>query len=163
MDISTISDRFEFYAINHKSIKHNPLVKKDTAFLLVDIQDVSVSVKTGLKFPCMFLQTPEVEKDGDMDSIYEHYEGSFAILKILDAGLTAAAKMHLFRDCKEIADEIYNRMLLDSDDYFEGAQIKTAEGAFGPIAGNVAGWGVNFGFQQGYDGEVNADKWEDLS
>jgi hypothetical protein len=162
MNISTLTSRFEFYAQKHKLIKHVPgddLTQR--AFLQVDIQDITVSISTGLKFPCLFLQTPEVEKDGGIDCIAEHYEGSFVVLMVCENGATAAFKMDLLYQCKQICDQIFNRMIADTDEYFEGARIKTSEGSFGPVQ-NLIGWGVNFGFEQAYDGELNPEDWEDL-
>jgi hypothetical protein len=162
MNIATLSSRFEYYAQNHKLIRHVPDDDTRRAFLQIDVEAIAISVSTGLQFPCLFLQTPEIEKDGGIDSIAEHYEGSFVILKQCDNGQTAAFKMKLLYECKLIADQIYNRMLADTDEFFESAQIKTSEGSFGPVQG-LMGWGVNFGFEQAYDGEVNPDDWEDLS
>lgn len=162
MNIATLSSRFEFYATKHKLLKHVPGNDLERAYLQVDVQDIQVSVSTGLKFPCLFLQTPEVEKDGGMDNITEHYEGSFVVLMVCGAGQTAAFKMNLLYECKQICDQVYNRMIVDSDEYFEGARIKTSEGSFGPVS-DLMGWGVNFGFEQAYNGELNAEDWEDLS
>ena len=162
MNIAELSARFEFYAAKNKSINHDANSKLK-GFLQVDVQDVQVSIKNGIKFPCLLLQTPEVEKDGGIDNITEHYEGSFVVLQQCDVNQTAAFKMNLLYECKLICDQIFNRMIVDSDEYFEGAQIKTSEGSFGPIAGGVYGWGVNFGFEQGYNGELNPDDWEDLA
>lgn len=162
MNIAELGNRFEFYAINIKEIKHDPTAQKK-AFLLCDVQDVQVSIKNGLKFPCLLMQTPEVEKEGDTDSIIEHFEGSFVVLDAYSPRGTAAEKLAVYNDCKAIADKIYKRMIKDSDEYFEGALVRTSEGSFGPVAGELLGWGVNFGFEQGFDGETDPDDWEDLS
>jgi|GEM_PF-1111376 len=159
MDIAQLAERFKLYAIHSKAIKHDPTAIKK-AFLLCDIQDVQVSIQNGLKFPCMLMQTPEVEKAGENDSIIEHFEGSFVILDNLPSGSTAEAKLALINNCKTIADKVYRMMLKDSDEYFEGALVKTAEGLFGPVANTLIGWGVNFGFEQGFDGESDPNDWE---
>jgi hypothetical protein len=161
MNIADLAARFEYYAINNSLIKHDP-DSDIKAFLLCDVQDVQISVKNGIKFPCLFIQTPEVEKDGGRDSTTEHFEGSFVILATCPAGSTAAFKIDLLNTCKTIADQVYNRMMLDSEEHFDSALVKTSEGAFGPVAGYVYGWGVNFGFEQGYNAEVTAADWEDL-
>jgi hypothetical protein len=83
------------------------------------------------------------------------------VLDKLANGATASERMALLNRCKLIADQIYNRMLQDSDAYFDNALIKTSEGSFGPV-NNLVGWGVNFGFEQGYDAQVILSDWEDL-
>ena len=161
MNIAELAARFEYYAVNNKQIAHDP-ASDSKSFLLCDVQDVQVSIQNGLKLPCMLMQTPDVEKDGDYDNITEHFEGSFVILDSFPAGSDAATKIAIIDRCKAISDKVYNRMLKDADTYFDGALVKTAEGSFGPVSNVLLGWGVNFGFEQGYNGEVDNDDWADL-
>lgn len=157
LKISDIVDRFTFYARDNQDLLFDPDAK-NKSFMLCEMLDVAASVINGIKFPCMLLQIPQFEKEGEVDATYEHVEGSFIILTKAKA-TDYAGRMQAYSDCKAIADQMIYHMIQDADDYFDGAMPKTSEGAVGPIVDSLYGWGVNFGFQQAIGTELDPDKW----
>jgi hypothetical protein len=158
LDIATIVSRFQFYARDNQDIKFDPSAK-NKSFMLCDMQDVADALKTGIQFPCLFLQTPTFDKEGGVDQSFEHVSGSFTVMigpvKVGDY----AGRMQAYSDSKAICDQVIAHMIQDSDDYFDGAMPKTAEGPFGPVGDQVFGWGVNFSFEQAIGMELNPAKW----
>lgn len=159
MKITELVSRFEFYAQNHKLIKHDPLNNKDKAFELFDMEGLMISNRTGLKFPALFLKTPEVQKGGDPDNVVEGYDTSFFIVLPV-AKNDIPGKADVYDRCKSICDDIFSRIL--QDDFFDGLEVGTSEGEIGPVADNCFGWGITFTVQIGFDAEVKEDVWEDL-
>lgn len=159
MKIKELISRFEFYAQNHKLIKHDPSNSRDKAFELFDMEGLVASNRTGLKYPALFLKTPEVQKDGDPDNLVEGYDTSFFV--VLPVALNdILGKADAYDRCKSICDDIYSRIL--QDDFFDGLEVGTSEGEIGPVADNCYGWGMTFTIQNGFDAEVKQDSWEDL-
>jgi hypothetical protein len=162
MDIAGLVARFLFYAQEHQDVLHDPAEKSQTAFALFDLENINEIIKNGVKFPCILLQTPEIVKQGEHDSTIEQYEFAFMVLKPLPKR-DLSLKPGIIQDCKNISDEIYNRLLLDTDNgMFDGGLTNTAEGIVGPIGDQLYGWGVNLGFDQGYNAVVDPSKWGDL-
>jgi len=159
MDIVTISDRFEFYCTDNLDINHVTGEKRNTAFLEADVEELQAAIKNGLKLPCVLLQTPEFDKDGDQDNVTEHVQCSFLVLDHLKPG---DRKLPLYNSCKKIADQLINHLVQDADEFFEGAIPKTSEGKIGPLTDNIYGWGVNFAWDTGYDATLNPDKWRTI-
>lgn len=161
MKIEDLNARFELYAKTHKSILHDPLNKKEHAFKRFTMASLISANRNGLKFPCLFLKTPEVEKDGDHDSIIENYDISFfVVVPVAKNDFEAEAKA--YDDCKVICDDIWKAVLKDTDSgIFDGLQIGTSEGEIGPVIDNCFGWGVVFTVQKGFDAEYDPEKWED--
>jgi hypothetical protein len=161
MTITDIVNRFIFYATDSKDVNYDPASKKPS-FFLCNVEDIQQAIKNGITFPCIILQVPVFDKEGDTDNITEHVEGSFMILKPVKNG-DIMGRMNVYDECKLIADQVINHMIQDAPDYFDGAQVKTAEGSVGPLVDQVYGWGVNFGFAQGYDGELDPEKWRTVA
>jgi len=159
MDIEEFVNRFEFYAQQNKNLRHIPNDERNTAFLNFDFEDIHAALKNGLKFPCLFLQTPSFSKAGESDSKYEEVESAFMVLMPKD-NLSKAVITH---QCKTIADQIYNRINTDAPTLFGSQITKTDEGIIGPLTDGLFGWVVTFNLDQGYDAEVKATDWEDLS
>lgn len=160
MQIATLADRFAYYAMANVDLAHDP-DSKTPAFFVCNIEEISAAIKNGISLPCMFLQVPEFEKSGLVDNAVENVECSFLVLKKNTPGDTRQ-RLHLFDECKAISDQIVNYMVRDADEYFEGGQVKTSEGVFGPIADNLYGWAVSFGFDQAYNAEVDETKWREI-
>jgi len=162
MDIAALTARFLFFAQKHKLVRHSPDDKKETAFLLFDMENINASIKNGLKFPCVLLQTPEVVKQGEHDSTIEQYECSFMVLKPLPKS-DITLKPGIVQDCKAISDQFLNRLYDDAENgLIDGGLSNTSEGIIGPIGDGLYGWGVNFMYENGYDASVHTDDWEDL-
>lgn len=159
MDIVTLSDRFEFYATDNEDIGHVGGDKKNTAYLECDVEEIQAAIKNGLKLPCVLLQTPDFDKDGDADNITEHLQCSFLVLESLKPG---DRKFPTYDRCKKIADQFVNHLVQDADEFFEGALPKTSEGRIGPLTDNLYGWAVNFSLDAGYDGTLDPTKWRTL-
>jgi hypothetical protein len=157
MKITAIVNRFEFYATQNLALAYDPEAK-DKSFFVCDLEALQSALKTGIRFPAMFAQVPEFEKDGNTDSPMEHIEGSFMILKSVKVN-DVAGRLQAYDDCKEIADQVLNYMIEDSGDFFDGGFLKTSEGHFGPVADSIYGWAVNYSFEQGYDGVRDPAKW----
>lgn len=158
MDITQLTQLFESYATKNKALAHNAADKNNIAFLECDMEEVQSALRTGLKFPCMLVQTPEVDKEGSLDNIVEQWEGSFIILMPQTTDLT---KSQCYQRAKNICDQIITAMVRDTFEYFEGGMMKTSEGKIGPVSDRLYGWGVNFGFDQGFDASFNPDNWNE--
>ena len=158
MQISDIVNRFLFYARDNKDLLHVIGDKQNNAFMVCDMEDVGASVKNGIKFPCMLLQVPLYEKEGEIDATIEHVECSFIILNKVKLG-DFAGRIQAYSDCKAIADQMIYHMIQDADTYFDGAMPKTSEGPVGPVVDSIYGWGVNFTFEQGIGTTLNDAKW----
>jgi hypothetical protein len=156
MQIATLADRFSIYAQSNLALAYDPAAK-EKSFFVCDIEEISAALKTGIKFPCLFLQVPEFEKSGLVDNAVENVECSFIILMQVKTG-DYTGRLAAYDQCKGISDQIVNYMVEDTDEYYEGGQVKTAEGKFGPISDGIYGWGVNFGFEQAYNAEVDPDQ-----
>lgn len=159
MDIEEFVNRFEFYAQQNKAISHNPNDDANTAFLNFDFENIQEALRNGLKFPCLFLQTPSFSKTGASDSKFEEIESAFMVLMPKgDLG-----KAQITHQCKTIADQIYNRINTDAPAFFESQITKTDEGIIGPLSTDALyGWVVTFMLDQSYDAEVKTEDWEDL-
>ena len=160
MEISALVEKFKSYAVSLKEIKHDSTKFTSRAFFHLDFEDLQSAIREGCKFPLMLVLTPEVGKDGSLDQVVENWEGSFMILDKLS---NHANKTECINSCKHIADKVYNRMLFDSIDFFDGNLAQTNEGLVGPTADKLYGWAVPFTFTQAYDAEMNANDWEDIS
>ena len=161
MDLLALLNRFEYYTIQNKSLRHNPAIKEDTAFVNFDWEELAAAVETAVKFPCLFLQTPDIEKDGqDQDNLTETYEVTFMVLDHLADG-DYANKPTLLQNCKTITDSIYNRMQQDAGEIFDSEISKTQEGAM--KASGLIGWSVTLAFTQGYNRTVDNTQWLDLT
>lgn len=159
MKITELVSRFEYYAEKHSLVKHDPENKKEKAFELFDVDALTVSNRTGLKFPVLFLKVPEVQKEGDPDNVVEGYDTSFFVVMPVAKG-DNKAKAEVYSSCKLICDDIFSRVL--QDDVFDGIEVGTSEGEIGPVIDNCFGWGITFTVQKGFDAEVNVNVWEDL-
>lgn len=160
MDIDVLVNRFEYYATNLLEISHIALDKKECAFFHIDLEEIQRAVTNGIKFPALYLQTPEVSKSGSYDSESESFDFTFVI--VLKKGRNE--KSTIFNQAKKLTDKIYNRIKADVTlgeipGTIEGAN----EGAFGPITDLLYGWAVSIAISDGYDAEVNPKDWRDLS
>lgn len=160
MDIGTLAARFEHYAQINRDLAHDP-DGDEPAFLVCNLEQIAAALKNGISLPVMFLQVPEFEKSGLIDNAIENIECSFIILAPVAVG-DYRGQLTAYDTCKKISDQIINYTVEDSDDYFEGGQIKTSEGAAGPIGDNMYGWGVNFGFDQAYNAQVDESKRREI-
>lgn len=159
MDLLSLINRFSYYAQKHKTLIHNPAVKADTAFIKYDWDDLNAAVENAVKFPCLFLETPAIEKDGNQDNVHETYEITFMVLDKYDDG-DFDAKTVLLQKCKTITDDIYCRMQADAPEFFESEMSKTQEGSIAKIG--LTGWVVTLSFTISINASVNAAKWGDL-
>lgn len=157
LQIADIVNRFFFYAQDSQDILFDPTAKLKS-FMVCDMEDVAVSIRNGIKLPCVLLQVPVYEKEGDVDAAFEHVECSFIVLNKAAIG-DYAGRMLAYSACKQIADQFIYRMIQDADEYFDGAMPKTSEGPVGPIGDSIFGWGVNFGFQQAIGTAIDPAKW----
>lgn len=158
MEISPLVDRFEFYATNLIDISHDPASRRNRAFMHLDIEDLQLALSEGIHFPALFLQTPEVEKQGASDNIIEQFSFTFTI--VLQKTGTKAA---LLDSAKKIADKIYNLLLLDiADGVLPGSISGTNEGILGPMGDGLYGWAVSLSISDGYDGEIKQSDWKHL-
>src|SRR5690606_31284413 len=130
MNIEELVNRFEYYAINHPAIKHDPTNRRGVAFVHLDIEDLQEKLTSGLKFPSLLIQTPGVEKDGDYDNKHENYGFTFVVLN----HDSDKSKAQLIGEAKAIADTIYSRLNVDIQDteVIYGVLDGTDEGMFGP-------------------------------
>lgn len=161
MDLQLLESRFEFYAQNSVYLKHIPGDKFNRAFTSFDIENMHAAIENGVKFPCLFLETPSTEKEGINNNVSESYETSIMVLnQMIDGDYNS--KSRIVDECKAICDKIYNRMIQDAPEYFESQLSKTTEGII-TTSNNLVGWMVAFGFTVAYDAEVDANDWEDLN
>lgn len=159
MQITPLKDRFEFYATNLKEIGHNPLQIKEKAFFHVDLEEIQQALSEGIKFPSLYLQTPEVEKSGVYDNMSEIFDFTFVVMMKGTADKTA-----LFDQAKLISDKIINRLMYDvAIDLLPGVISGTNEGKFGPVGDGLYGWAVSCSVSDGYNAEINPNDWEDLA
>lgn len=159
MNLITLLNRFEFYATQNKSLRHNANIKEQRAYVNFDWEELAAAVETSVKFPCLFLQTPEVEKEGTQDTLTENFELTFMVFDFLADG-DFKNKGNILQSCKNIADAIYNRMQMDAPELYDSEISKTQEGTI--KASGLIGWSVTLGFTHGYDGSVNTTQWLDL-
>lgn len=160
MKIADLKERFQFYAENHIDIRHNTAVRSQHSFFHLEGEEVQAAVNAGIKFPCLLLQTPEVEKGGDRDSMSETMEFTFVVLKN-KGNLTKAEILDL---CKGISDEIFNLVISDfATEVLPGTLAGSNEGIVGPMADGLYGWGVSVNLTDAYDAQVNPNKWLHLT
>lgn len=158
MQISDLANRFGFYATDNIDLNHDP-ASATPAFLVCEIEELQAAVRNGLSLPCLLFQTPDFEKDGDGDHPVEHLEGSYIILDRVERN-DSPGRLAAYDRCKRISDQLINHMIEDSDEFFDGNVVKTAEGRVGPLTDNLYGWAVNFGFAEAYNGEKDPAKWK---
>ena len=159
MKVAILVDRFEFYAQNHKAIRHDPTSKKPS-FLHIEVAELIKAAQAGLKLPALLIQTPEVEKSGSYDNLSEDWSFTFVIYQQLGK----RTKAQLIDDCKEISDDIINMVMSDIQlDILPSLVPGSNEGLFGPLVDNIYGWGISLSIVDGYYGEVNPDKWLHLT
>lgn len=157
ISISDLVARFEHYAINLKEIAHLPGDRRNNAFMHLDIESLQDAVSSGIKFPALFIQTPDVEKASVYDNISEQYNFTFIILL-----KKTSTKAVLIDSAKAISDKIYNRLMLDTNSgLIPGVLPGSDEGIFGPMSDELYGWAKSMSINDGYDGEVNQTDWED--
>lgn len=158
--IKRLVDRFEHYAKNLNEIKHNPAVRKETRFFHVDLENLQDALTNGASFPGLYLQTPEIDKNGAYDNMSEQFAFTFVVVMPLKNG----NKGQLIDTCKKITDKIINRLMLDvTREIIPGVIAGTNEGIFGPVGDGLYGWGVSIAIADAYNAEVNTADWEDLS
>jgi len=159
MQITPLKDRFEFYAKNLKEIGHNSSQIKEKAFFHVDLEEIQQALSEGIKFPALYLQTPEVEKSGVYDNMSEIFDFTFVVMMKGTADKTA-----LYDQAKMISDKIINRLMHDvNTEVLPGVISGTNEGKFGPVGDCLYGWAVSCSVSDGYNAEVNSIDWEDLA
>lgn len=158
MNIASLVSRFEFYTRDNKLLLHVVNDPANKAFAVCDMEDIAVSVRNGLKLPCLLLQVPVTEKEGEIDSVIEHWEASFIVLAEAANG-DYAGRMQAYSDCKDIADQVIFQMIEDAGDFYDGALPKTSEGKVGPVVDNIYGWGVSFGFEMGIGTIPDPAQW----
>lgn len=157
--ISQLVDRFKYYAVNLREIKHNPDVRRENRFFHIDLENLQEALTNGASFPALFLQTPEVDKNGAYDNMGEQFNFTFVVV----APLKNLTKAQVIDVCKKISDKILNRLMLDvSAEIIPGVIGGTNEGIFGPVGDGLYGWGVSIAISNAYNAEVNAADWEDL-
>lgn len=159
MRIEDLINRFEFYAINHPEIKHNPAIRSGCAFLNLDLESLQDATTSGLKFPAILIQTPSVEKGGNYDTLNEAFSFTYIVLN----SSRKKQKLELISQAKSISDTILSRFLSDvqSLDFLYGVIDGSDEGAFGP-ANEIYGWAVSLVVSTPFDGELKAENWLDL-
>jgi hypothetical protein len=160
--ISSLIDLFRGYATHLKELRHNESSFKERCFFNLDFEELQNATREGCKYPLMLFQTPDTNKNGGVDNISESWEGSYIILDQLRTN-KADAKAEAINTCKLISDKILRRMVADAPEFFDGGLIQTTEGIAGPTSSKLYGWVVTFTFDKAFDGEVNAEDWEDLS
>jgi len=155
--ISSLVDRFEHYAVNLKEIKHVKGDKKKS-FMHLDLETLQQALTSGIKFPALFLQTPDVEKAGSYDNMSEQFDFTYVI--VMKLGTT---KAKLIDDTKQISDKIFNRTLQDAQlGILPSVTPGSSEGLFGPVGDGLYGWAKSMAIATGYDGQVVDTDWEDL-
>lgn len=159
MNITALIERFEYYAINLKDIKHDPEDSRNKAFFHVDIDSIQQAVLSGIKFPALFLQTPEVEKGGAYDNMSESFDFTYVIL----FKGTPSTKAAIFDQAKLLSDKVFNRLMLDvATGFLPGILSGTQEGQFGPMTDSIYGWGKSMAISDAYDAEAKQTDWEDV-
>ncbi|SDG68252.1 hypothetical protein SAMN05421827_109146 [Pedobacter terrae] len=156
MEIQAIVDRFELYAQKLKDLDHDPENFRERSFFQLDFEDLQTAIKEGCKFPLMLFLTPDIDKSGGMDNLSESWEGSYIIL---DKKVTTKAAC--LNKCKLISDKVFNKMLAEVEDFYQCDSLEAGGGGIGPTTDQLYGWVVQFGFSKPYNGEVNANDWED--
>ena len=157
--ISKLVARFEFYATHLKEIRHNPDERKSKKFFHLELEKIQEATTSGISFPALFLQTPEVDKSGASDNLSENYNFTFVLIVKGNQDRALIADF-----TKKLSDKIFNRVLLDvAEEIIPGIITGTSEGFFGPVSDGLYGWGVSFGITDAYNGEVDPNDWEDLS
>jgi hypothetical protein len=159
MKIAELIERFQFYAQNHKAIRHDPNGKR-SSFLHVEVSDLVKAAQSGLQLPALLIQTPEVEKSGSYDGLSEDWGFTYVIF----LKLGELSKSQLIDQCKEISDDIINMVMHDIELGLLPSMVPGSnEGIIGPVVDNIFGWGKSLSMVDGYDGEVNPDKWLHLT
>lgn len=159
MQITPLKERFEFYATNLKEIAHNPAVFKEHAFFHVDLERIQTALSEGIKFPALYLQTPEVETAGAYDNMSEVFDFTFVVML-----KGRADRSILFDQAKAISNKILNRLMADvALEVLPGVVAGTNQGVFGPVGDELYGWAVSCAISDGYNAELNANDWEDLT
>ena len=160
MKIAGLKDRFQFYAVNHVDIRHNPDKSSEHAFFHLEGEEVQAAVNGGIKDNSLFLQTPEAEKGGAYDSMGESMAFTYVILRRLGN----QTKAEILDICKEISDDIFNLICLDFvNEVLPGSISGSNEGMVGPLDDGLYGWGVSVTLDDAYNAEVNPNKWLHLS
>lgn len=160
MKVSDLVTRFEYYAQHNKNLLHLADSGTDIAFVHLEAEELQQVVKSGLKFPCLLLQTPEVEKSGAYDSITE----DFAFTYVVIMPLGDYRKDQVIDRCKAISDQIFNRMFADVQaNILPSLTSGTNEGIVGPMVDKLYGWGKSLSAIDGYDGRVDKGQWDDMS
>lgn len=158
--IAKLVERFLYYAVNLKEIKHNPEVRRENRFFHVDLENLQDALTNGASFPAIYLQTPEVDKAGAYDNMSEQYSFTF----VLVMQKHKQTKAELMDACKKITDKILNRLMLDvANQIIPGIIDGSNEGLFGPVGDELFGWGVSVAISNAYDAEVTVTDWEDLT
>lgn len=155
--ITGLIDLFRGYATQLKDLRHNEASYKERCFFNFDFEELQNATREGCKYPLMLFQTPDSNKNGGVDNISESWEGSYIILDQV-----RTTKADAINTCKLISDKILRRMVADAPRFFDGGLIQTTEGIAGPTSSKLYGWVVTFTFDKAFDGEVNAEDWEDL-
>lgn len=125
----------------------------------MDIDSLQAALTSGIKFPALYLQTPESNKENSYDSIAEAFTFTYVI-----AVKDRAAKSVLLDRAKSISDKIFSRLNLDiRNGVINCALDGSDEGQFGPVGDEIYGWGVSITLTSPFDAQVKPEDWEDLS
>jgi hypothetical protein len=160
MNIEELVNRFRHYATTHKDLRHDPSNRLSIAFIHLDIEELQIQLKDGMKFPALLLQTPDTSKSGNYDSRSENMNFTYLVINHDDR----KDKATLISEAKTIADAIFNRLSVDAaqEEEIYGVIEGTDEGMFGPHQG-MWGWAVSVSLESPVDAEVKAQDWLDLS
>lgn len=164
MDIAAFANLFKSYCENYRYRDTPESAPRPLHFLHFDMEDMTNALP-GLKLPAFFLTTPEVDFGGpNADSLIESYESSFMVLLQLPGG-NITKKGETLTKAKDIADQFIRRMMADCRsgilEGFHPEGIKS--GPTSRTIDNLFGWTVSFNIEQGFDGEIQPEAWEDLS
>ncbi|HEY0056270.1 MAG TPA: hypothetical protein VGB63_13015 [Pedobacter sp.] len=163
MGIAAFVDLFKSYCANYKYQETPQSAVKPIYFISLDVENLTASLKT-IKFPALFLMTPESDFGGEtIDSITESQESTFIILLPLPKN-DISRKEEVQDAAKNIVDQFIRRILHDNNlgiiQGFNIGGVKT-----GPIertADSLYGWEASFNVVEDFDGEIQTNVWDDL-
>lgn len=161
MDFNEYIDYFETKAGRNHAIAHNAETHK--AFAQLDFEEAVSAVKTGLKYPCMILETPDMGLSDAGDNPRNIAMSSFYILKNISANASVLDMRALRQLTYSISKQVVQAM---RNDRRNRVLTQLDAGSFkwfkaGPMLDNAYGWEVQFTLNEPISLELDESDWDD--
>jgi len=158
---------FENLARNHTSILHSDTEKR---FFRMNVSELAGNLKSGIKFPCLVLESFEVRIDANnSDHTAKVITAAFSIIDVVPKVGDYARENEVLDALEPVVCDFIARLWYDSLQQTDGAEFLATlnrdaieYNKIGPVWNNMFGWRCVFECHDHIDMDVDVSKWGDI-